>query len=147
MLREQCDLHYGCQYLPTFVEKGMQEWVVRISQEPPTWEGNYLIGDMTDLHELDGFTEITDTLKVMNFESLTSLSGLESIVSIGGSLVISDNDALASLEGLSSDLSIGGSLVISDNTELCEYKAEELRDQITIGGVISIENNKDCSVP
>ncbi len=114
-------------------------WSIKINQDPPTWNGDYIIENETDLQELKDFSEITGNLIII-VTLLSDLQELDNIKSIGGNLEIRGNDNLTSLEGLSSELtSIGRHLSISDNHGLINLSG--LGKTTSIGKSLSIRDN------
>jgi len=109
-------------------------WNVRISQDPPIWEGNYLIEENTDMENLNDFTEVTGQLGIVGFDTLVDLEPLSNLTSVGG-LYIVNNGSLINLTGLEGLMSVGG-LIIDDNDSLTTLTG---LDSITsVSGSISI---------
>jgi hypothetical protein len=142
-----CGADFNCGYRKLdWVEKDYRSWNIRVIQEPPLWEGNYIINGSSDLEYLKGFTNVTGDLIIGN--GVTELDSLPALESIGGSLVVYDTD-LSTLDGLNNLKYIGGSMRVTANPELCNYIVYELVQKIMasggIKGIIDIHNNKDCS--
>ena len=143
------------------------------------WNGDYNTKDHgNSLSDLSGYTSINGNLTIQS-TGLIDLEGLGSLAAVSGNLAISDNDSLENLYGLNNLKSVGGGLTIvnnnalrslgfdslfsvgndlsrdsnhfniNSNLELCNYHAEDLRDQVLngagIGGEITIQDNRDCS--
>jgi len=136
------------------------KWTLtRLDQEqnPPVWEGNFIISNDADQKELEGFTVITGNLNISR-STVTNLDSLKSIRTIGGHLTIQNNASLTSL-GLDSLAMIGKTynkqefssyaVDISNNPLLCTSLAEDLIDSVFsrdgITGEIDIFNNKFCN--
>ena len=112
---------------------------------------------LLNLEDLNNITQVGGNLTISYNDALTTLNGLRNILSIGESLYIDNNDALTSL-GLDALNSVGNTNVwfqddflIISNSKLCTYLAVDLKDQVLagegIGGIVEIDNNKDCSTP
>ncbi len=136
-------LDFGLGFHSEWILEDDLEWEIRITQEPPTWYGNYKIEDSTDLQALNGFTEITGNLRIggpdyFSLSNIGNLEDLSNLTTIGGSLEIEDNWYLQSLDGLSNLTSIGGSLRISQN-DLTSL--DGLSNLTSIGGSLRISEN------
>ena len=90
------------------------------------------------------YTHITGDL-IINNSSLTDLNGLQCLYEIGGDLIIQNNNNLYDLTGLEQLYTIGGNLNVTDNSELCTSDADDLEEQVDVGGTTDISGNKDCS--
>jgi len=148
-------------YMPSVVR-----WKVRLSQDPPIWNGNYLIETQSDFEQLKDFKAVTGNLKIdgtSQYGTFRSLRGLEGIETVGGCLILENNlflktldginnltdvgsislwgnDALTNLEGLSSELtSLEGGLRIANNDRLTNLSA--LENITSIGGNLEIDRN------
>ncbi|HEY9160075.1 MAG TPA: hypothetical protein VIS94_03190 [Desulfomonilia bacterium] len=134
----------------------VRSWKIRVLHESaPVWRGNCYLDDSIDVQLMNGYTEVTGSLKIgVNIESLKGLEnlvsvggdlgvlynknlkefeGLEGLTSLGGNLDVWQNPALSSMAGLSGLTSIGGSAYISGNSAL-----ESLRG---IGNITSIDGD------
>ena len=133
-----------------------------------TYEGNYVIEDANVSQ-----TQVLSGAKVISSAETADDAGeCGSIETLSGSLIIQDTNELISLEEayipsidyVSEDLiidnnavlenllglfleSVGGDFIITNNPALCTDFAESLRNQVEIGGAITISGNKDCSTP
>ncbi len=142
-------------------------WQIKIIQNPPIWNGNYIIENEADIQDLKDFSEITGDLiifktsfsnleKLQNLpligrsifiddnDSLTSLKGLN-ITKVNGGLTISGNDALTNLDGLDNITSIGGRLTILKNRALTTLSG--ISNELTsVGGLRIFDNNNLTSL-
>jgi hypothetical protein len=173
-LQYHCDQQLGVcgwQLVGVLVDKRV--WNIRIVQDGPIWQGDWIIKDNTDIQTLKSFIAITGNLTISN-SNLSNLTSLENLTSVGGDLSIWGNDTLTSLTGLENLTSVDGDLsitsndaltalkmtglkkvgvdfTISDNSLLCRSLAEELMNQVLAGGGIggnkNIEGNKNCTAP
>ncbi len=115
-------------------------WEIKLTQNPPVWQGDYIIENSSDIEALRNYNEITGSLIIEGYYSLTSLDGISNISSIGGGLIIENNNTLTNLDGLSSELTlIGGNLDIIDNNTLTSLYG--ISNISSIGGDLIIENN------
>ncbi len=80
-------------------------------------EGNYVIKNWVDLHEISGCTEITGNLVIVA-SNLTDLDELSSLTSIGLNLNIVANPFLQKVDGLRNLTSIGLNLNVISNPVL-----------------------------
>ncbi len=118
--------------------KDSLEWEIRLLQKPPTWYGDYIIENNTDIQALNGYTEITGDLKIIRSD-LTNLESFNALTSIGG-LYIYENDSLTSLAGLNDNItSLVCGLRIMWNRFLTNL--DGLENITSIGGDISIDRN------
>ncbi len=113
-------------------------WTVRTNQQPPVWNGTYIIKDATDIEELKKYTEITGDL-IIEDTNLSNLSAQENIINIGGDLIIQNNDALTSLNGLVKITSVGENVIVWENDVL--ENLEGLNGLQSIGGSLKIHSN------
>jgi len=114
-------------------------WTIRLDQgcTPPTWNGNYIIEDETDLNILKDYTHITGDL-IITGSTLANLHGLENLTSVGGTLGIRENPNLTSLQGLN-NLTSAGSIGIYDNNNLSSL--DGLNGLTTITGSFMLRDN------
>lgn len=110
-------------------------------------DGNLLINLNTSLTSLEGLMNVTSVgegLEIRGNYILPDLEGLNNIETVGGYLYIELNSVLTDISGLSSLTSVGTDFTIQYNPVLCDSLAEELRDQVTIGGTVTIASNLSC---
>lgn len=94
-------------------------WTVRIHQgTPPTWQGNYLIIDNTDVQLLSEYSRISGNLYIFNTDAGTTLAGLHNLTIVDDSVLISNVYNLANLSGLDNLSTVGADLYIRDSAGL-----------------------------
>jgi hypothetical protein len=101
------------------------------------WNGDYTVGNESDIAALSGYTEVTGNLTIEN-TALTNLTGLETLTSVGGTLTINLN-SLLSLNGLEGLTSVGGNLDIRNNVSLASLTG--LKNLTSVGGDLEIASN------
>ncbi len=123
-------------------------WNICIPRDTaPVWQGDYYIAGRTDVQMLNGYTEITGDLDIIN-SNLKSLEGLENLTNIGGDLYILGNDALTNLSGLENLASVGGDLAIGEfyymgNAALTSLSG--LESLTSVGGELMININNELT--
>jgi len=115
-----------------------RQWNVRTTQDPPIWEGHYLIEDNTDMENLNGFSEVTGVLGIVGFDTLINLEPLNSLTSVGR-LSIINNDSLITLAGLENLTSVGEELYIYDNDSLTNLTGLENITSVSGSIIIGME--------
>jgi hypothetical protein len=100
------------------VETSRKTWNISVARNTaPVWQGDFYLSNSADMQALDGYTEITGSVYVME-TNLKNLEGLNAPNRIDGSLVIIDNRALKNLTGLEGLASVGEDLEIRLNNSL-----------------------------
>ncbi len=116
-----------------------RSWEITFIQNPPVWQGDYIVENSSDIEALKDYYEVTGHLIIRGYPSFSSLADIGHITSIGGGLYISASNVLTSLDGLNSELtSIGGSLSISSNGALTSLGLDNL---ISVDGNLYIRHN------
>ncbi len=138
----------GCDWKSVWEIIDIKRWELRISQDPPIWNGDYCIENQKDVELLSDFSEVTGNLFVgtdnisMGSYTINSLADLENITKVRGDLTILGNMRLLNLEGLHNLTFIGGSLGIRYNGLL---NLNSLSDLTSVGANISIYSNRDLN--
>lgn len=122
-----------------FIETSRKTWNVCVSRNTaPVWQGDFYLSNSADMQALDGYTEITGSVYVMD-TSLKNLEGLNAPGRIDGSLVIIENPVLKNLTGLEGLESVGEDLEISSNDSLRSLSG--LENLSSVGRYARIEWN------
>jgi hypothetical protein len=107
-------------YIPyhwEWVPVDVRSWKIRIIHDTaPVWRGNCYLEDIMDIRVLNGYTDITGSLRIGI--NIKSVKGLERLAAIGGDLVVLYNKCLKTLEGLENLASLGGNLDVWQNASL-----------------------------
>jgi len=108
---------------------------------------NSLLSDISGLRKL---TTVGRDLVIIDNPSLTSISALRNLTTVGNYLNIRLNSTLTEL-GMDGLYSVAGNFNIDSNDMLCNFLAEDLRDQVLsrggIGGKQTIDENLACDEP
>ena len=110
-------------------------------------DGNIQIvlnAELTNIEGLMNLASIGGGLKINANYALPDVDGLNNLETIGDSLEIGFNSVLVDISSFSALTSVGTDFTIDYNPALCDYLAEELRDQVSIGGNVTIAYNKSC---
>lgn len=122
-----------------FIETSRKTWNVCVARNTaPVWQGDFYMSNSADMQALDGYTEITGSVYVME-TNLKNLEGLNAPSRVDGSLVIIGNTALKSLTGFEGLASIGEDLKISSNASLKSLSG--LENLSSVGRYARIEWN------
>ncbi len=76
--------------------------------------------DINSLAALNGLTYVSQEMRLLNLNCLTSLDGLQSLRHVGGDLRVSYNDSLLNLDGLAGVEQVGGGIHIIHNERLSQ---------------------------
>ncbi len=122
-----------------FIETSRKTWNVCVARNTaPVWQGDFYLSNSADMQALDGYSEITGSVYVMETK-LKSLEGLIAPSRIDGSLVIIENPVLKNLAGLEGLASVGEDLRISSNDSLKSLSG--LENLSSVGRFARIEWN------
>ena len=139
-----------------------RQWRIRVAQDPPVWQGTYILDSQTELDILSEFSAVTDQLLILNTDlasledlsgltaiggtlrihatsGVTDLDGLQNVTSVGGDLFIYNNTALVSLDGLHNITAISGNMELHGNDALHDLTG--LRSLASVGGHVSMYHN------
>jgi len=114
-------------------------WRISVHQEPPVFEGTFILDDNDELEMLSEFNEVTDQLLIIN-NDLPGLESLEQLKSVGGNLGIHASNGLTNLIGLHVLTSAGGDLAIYNNAALTSLAG--LHNIASAHGNMEIHANK-----
>jgi hypothetical protein len=112
-----------------------RQWDVRISQDSPVWQGDYLIRDSSDLQDIKRYFSIDGNLFIQG-SGFSNLEGIPSGLRVSGSVVIMDNPNLLNLRGLENitsgrELFINGASSKNSGTRMIIYN--DLKEQDILG--------------
>jgi hypothetical protein len=114
-------------------------WKIRVMHDSaPVWHGNCYLEDATDVRLMEGYNEITCSLKIGS--NIESLRGLEKLAAIGGDLCLLYNKNLKTFEGMENLSSLKGNLDIWQNQSLTNLTG--LNKMRSVGGSIYIIGNR-----
>jgi hypothetical protein len=116
-----------------------RSWKIRVMHySAPVWHGNCYLEDCTDVGLMEGYNEITCSLKIG--ASIESLRCMEKLVEIGGDLCLLYNKNLKTFEGMENLSSLKGNLDIWQNQSLTDLTG--LNKMRSVGGSIYIIGNR-----
>jgi hypothetical protein len=122
-----------------FAETSRKTWNVCVARNTaPVWQGDFYLSNSADMQALDGYTEITGSVYVIDTE-LQNLEGFHAPGRIDGSLVIIENPDLKNLTGFEGLESVGEDLKISSDVSLKSLSG--LENLSSVGRYARIEWN------
>jgi hypothetical protein len=102
------------------------------------WDDDYVISDTEDLAALNGYTEVTGSLAIIETD-LANLDGLGCLTTVGGNMNLDSNYDLININGLNNLAVVSGHFWITDNNILADLYS--LGDLAEVGGNCWITGN------